>query len=156
MIKKPCCSRFSLHKFVHLKFFWTQFKNVHLQDPCSLRPCISRPYCNTYYWAGKIAEKFPTSVVVRSRCEQSGRGKNQQIFCSTFTFRPCQLNLKSGLKCFSWRLGTTTQLWVSRSRYIKLWMQLGSFQTRLENQRNSHMKINVGLLISTITYRLNF
>ena len=45
MIRKPCCSRFSLHKFVHLKYFWTQFKNVHLQGPCSLRPCISRPYC---------------------------------------------------------------------------------------------------------------
>ena len=46
MIRKPCCSRFSLHKFVHLKFFWTQFKNVHLRGPCSLRSCISRPYCN--------------------------------------------------------------------------------------------------------------
>ena len=45
MIRKPCCSRFSLHKFVHLKFFWTQFKNVHLRGPCSSRPCISRPYC---------------------------------------------------------------------------------------------------------------
>ena len=45
MIRKPCCSRFSLHKFVHLKFFWTQFKNVHLQGPCSSRLCISRPYC---------------------------------------------------------------------------------------------------------------
>ena len=45
MIKKPCCSRFLLHKFVQLKYFWTQFKNVHLQGPCSLRPCISRPYC---------------------------------------------------------------------------------------------------------------
>ena len=45
MIKKPCCSRFSLHKFVHLKVFWTQFKNVNLRGLCSLRPCISRPYC---------------------------------------------------------------------------------------------------------------
>ena len=34
-----------IHKFVQLKCFWTQFKNVHLQGPCSLRPCISRPYC---------------------------------------------------------------------------------------------------------------
>ena len=32
-------------KNVHLKYFWTQFKNVHLRGPCSLRPCISRPYC---------------------------------------------------------------------------------------------------------------
>ena len=33
-------------KNVHHKYFWTQFKNVHLQGPCSLRPCCSRPYCN--------------------------------------------------------------------------------------------------------------
>ena len=45
MIKKPCCSRFLLHKFIQLKYFWTLFKNVHLQGPCSLKPCISRPYC---------------------------------------------------------------------------------------------------------------
>ena len=45
MIRKSCCSRFSLHKFVHLKIFWTQFKIVHLRGLCSLRPCISRPYC---------------------------------------------------------------------------------------------------------------
>ena len=46
MIRKSCCSRFSLHKFVHLKFFWTQFKNMHLRGPCCSRSCISRPYCN--------------------------------------------------------------------------------------------------------------
>ena len=32
------CSRFSL--FVHLKLFLTQFKNVHLRGPCSLRPSL--------------------------------------------------------------------------------------------------------------------
>ena len=32
-------------KNVHLKCFWTLFKNVHCQGPCILRPCISRPYC---------------------------------------------------------------------------------------------------------------
>ena len=53
MIKKSCCSRFYPHKFVHLKFFWTQFKNVHLRGSCSLRPCISRPYCN---WLNKISK----------------------------------------------------------------------------------------------------
>ena len=31
MIKKPCCSKFLLHKFVPLKCFWTQFKNVQLE-----------------------------------------------------------------------------------------------------------------------------
>ena len=34
-----------ISKNVLLKYFWTQFKNVHLRGPCSLRPCISRPYC---------------------------------------------------------------------------------------------------------------
>jgi hypothetical protein len=32
-------------KNVHLKCFWTLFKNMHCQGPCILRPCISRPYC---------------------------------------------------------------------------------------------------------------
>ena len=45
--EKLCCSRFLRYKFVQLEFFWTQFKNLHLQGPCSLRPCISRPYCIT-------------------------------------------------------------------------------------------------------------
>ena len=34
-----------ISKNVLLKYFWTQFKIVHCQGPCSLRPCISRPYC---------------------------------------------------------------------------------------------------------------
>ena len=54
MIKKTCCSRFLLHKFVQLKCFWTQFKNVQLQGPCSLRPCISRPYCMRKIWYYQI------------------------------------------------------------------------------------------------------
>ena len=37
--------RAKMCKNVHLKCFWTLFKNVHCQGPCSLRPCISRPYC---------------------------------------------------------------------------------------------------------------
>ena len=37
-------SRFSLHEFVYLKYFWTQLETVHLHGPCSLRPCSSRPY----------------------------------------------------------------------------------------------------------------
>ena len=35
MIKKSCCSRFALHEFVQPKYFWTLFKNVHLQCPCA-------------------------------------------------------------------------------------------------------------------------
>ena len=42
--QKPRSLRFSPHKFVHFKYFWTLFKNVHSQGLCSLRLCISRPY----------------------------------------------------------------------------------------------------------------
>ena len=49
MIQKLCCSRFSLHRLVHLKFFGTQFKNVHLRGLCSSRLCISRPYCMDFF-----------------------------------------------------------------------------------------------------------
>ena len=48
-----------LHKFVQLKYFWTQFKNVHLQGPCSLRPCISRPYC-IRFWGKYFIKKWVT------------------------------------------------------------------------------------------------
>ena len=30
------------------QIFWTLFKNVHCQVPCSLRPCISRPCCRFF------------------------------------------------------------------------------------------------------------
>ena len=44
--QKKCSSRFLLHKSVYyLKLFWTHLENVHLQGPCNLRPCTSRPYC---------------------------------------------------------------------------------------------------------------
>ena len=46
--QKMCSLRFSLHKFVHIKFFWTLFKNVHCQGSCSLRWCISRPYSSHF------------------------------------------------------------------------------------------------------------
>ena len=35
---------------MHLKLFWTLFKNIHCQGPFSLRPCISRPYCIYKVW----------------------------------------------------------------------------------------------------------
>ena len=34
-------------KTVYLKCFGIQLKTVYLRGPCSLRPCISRPCCNT-------------------------------------------------------------------------------------------------------------
>ena len=64
MFKKTCCSRFLLHKFVQLKYFWTLFKNVHLQGPCSLRPCFLRPYFIDFqvrlYFNSKIVSVFGT------------------------------------------------------------------------------------------------
>ena len=64
MIKKPCCSRFLLHKFVQLKHFWTQFKNMHLQGPCSLSPCISRPYCTkkNFFSVSSSWKKIKTNI----------------------------------------------------------------------------------------------
>ena len=38
IFKKPCSLRFSLHKFVYLKLFWTQLEIVHMQGLCSIRP----------------------------------------------------------------------------------------------------------------------
>ena len=70
MINKPCCSRFSLHKFVQLK--WTQFKNVHLQGPCSLRPCISRPCC---------IQKSKWQKVFICNCENVSPFANVIFFC---------------------------------------------------------------------------
>ena len=45
LLKKTCISSNNLSENVHLKVFWTLFKNVHCRGPWSLRPCISRPYC---------------------------------------------------------------------------------------------------------------
>ena len=38
-------------------FFWTLFKNVHCRGPCSLRPCISRPYCISQSIKSSICNK---------------------------------------------------------------------------------------------------
>ena len=89
MIKKPCCSRFSLHKFVQLKFLWTQFKNVHLQGPCSLRPCISRPYCNKLR-LGLLTFHMPNFHCVRARPRVTQLARKtqttamQQLISNTF------------------------------------------------------------------------
>ena len=32
---------------MYLKLFWTQLEIVHLQGPCCLKPCSSRPYCTS-------------------------------------------------------------------------------------------------------------
>ena len=45
--QKNVQKRAKMCKNVHLKYFWTQFKSVHQRGPCSLRPCILRPYCIT-------------------------------------------------------------------------------------------------------------
>ena len=45
LLKKTVHLKQQFIKNVHLKVFWTLFKNVQRRGPCSLRPCISRPYC---------------------------------------------------------------------------------------------------------------
>jgi hypothetical protein len=53
-------------KNVHLKNFWTQFKNLHCQGPCSLRPCISRPYCTLFFFQGsKGTHVFKNKVLAQ-------------------------------------------------------------------------------------------
>ena len=57
-------------KNVHLKNFWTQFKIVHCRGPCSLRPCISRPYCINALGQNLANTKFcpiPAEIVVRGQ-----------------------------------------------------------------------------------------
>ena len=59
-LKNSCLWRFSLQKFIHPKKFWTQFEIVYCQGPCSLRLCISRPYC-TYrpiVWIHDMTERL--------------------------------------------------------------------------------------------------
>ena len=52
-------------KNVHLKCFWTRFKNMHCQGPCILRPCISRPYCISRVWTAKTT-KNPCINIIKS------------------------------------------------------------------------------------------
>ena len=108
MIKKPCCSRFSLHKFVHLKFFWTQFKNVHLGGPCSLRPCISRPYCtylqgvfnlcNFHALFSETLSKLGITLIECEYCDSFSGSKS--VFCW------------DGLYCNNWLLPAETWLFL--------------------------------------------
>ena len=53
-------------KNVHLKCFWILFKNVHCQGPCSLRPCISRPYCTLYVYhlTFKVSRTFVKNLQI--------------------------------------------------------------------------------------------
>ena len=51
-------SKVKMIKNVHLKNFWTQFKIVHCQGPCSLRPCILRPYCNSLDLRNLLEQAF--------------------------------------------------------------------------------------------------
>ena len=127
MIRKPCFSRFSLHKFVHLKFFWTQFKNVHLRGPC-----ISRPYCNQicianlrghslFLWTAAKHISYLTLVTWKLpgnsfHHSQSKRQCNKiPFFCET----PCKVHMDAFLFfiCYNFLLGAQKltldlQLWM--------------------------------------------
>ena len=64
--QKNMQKRAMMCKNVHLKYFWTQFKNVHLRGSCILRLCILRPYCisvftrnNNFCWVcWRLAKQF--------------------------------------------------------------------------------------------------
>ena len=56
-------------------FFWTLFKNVHCQGPCSLRLCILRPYC--------ISTQMSLHFCRILRLNGPSRQRNW-IFCSVF------------------------------------------------------------------------
>ena len=99
MIEKTCYSRFSLHKFVHLKCFWTQYKNVHLRGLCSLRPCILRPYCNILFILAK------NSKILGQKCcldhsSVDGNG-NRKFLCGKIPFVWTRKGRKEPL---DWRL----------------------------------------------------
>ena len=53
-------------KNMHLEYFWTQFKNVHLQGPCSLRLCCSRTYCISIWLCNTVLHKW-----VHTKCHSS-------------------------------------------------------------------------------------
>ena len=78
MIEKLCCSSFSLHEFVQLKLFWTKF--VHLQFPCSLRPCISRSYC-TYIIEKTIQNKKNKYVKLVAENDNDILNKKELLNC---------------------------------------------------------------------------
>ena len=85
MIKKRCCSRFLLHKFVQLKYFWTQFKNVNLQGPCSLMPCI----CHLIY------------LFIFSKMRRWNPNLNLTYFRSRFCTKACACYVKLRLMQFT-------------------------------------------------------
>ena len=48
---------------MNLKAFWTLFKNMYHQGPCSLRPCISMPYCRGVF---TITKRFFSCIEIFS------------------------------------------------------------------------------------------
>ena len=119
MIRKPCCSRFLLHKFVHLKIFWTQFKNVHLRGPCSSRPCISRPYCNI---KSKIYNSKAWNIHIYHRTTEQ---RNKSICSGLKSLEEQQVRLLD-ISCPLELLSTREASWFRRIRSNNKW----------ESQRN--------------------
>ena len=81
-----------ISKNVLLKFFWTQFKIVHCRGPCSLRPCISRPYCmkNILISFCSMEKKFEIM-----------KGRISRISKSCKYFQPCPAKRRRILKIFN-------------------------------------------------------
>ena len=108
MIKKPCCSRFLLHKFVQLKHFWTQFKNVHMQGPCSLRPCISRPYCIFIIFISCFLQFFPESFSLFSLVSFPNE-ECTTTMTTLITGAPVRWVSSILFSSFCWKVGKTDQ-----------------------------------------------
>ena len=127
MIKRTCCSRFSLHIFVHLNFFWTQFKNLHLRGPCSLRLCISRPYCTLTaqiymfaHWTKNVAH------------QRTSTGLPLTLSPVLPTFATCTTHISAQ---FTMRWFPSTYLLTSRAGTIYL-LQRNAQMTAMQKKRS--------------------
>ena len=112
-MKKNVQKRAKTCKNVHLKGFRTQFKNVHLQGPCSLRPCISRPYCRAKNsWGSlKFLNSKPVHLIMKIYLYNNNRlklglsqrhTKFEKIFFMVLTNQLINLvNVKTTRKIFS-------------------------------------------------------
>ena len=71
---------------MHLKNFWTQFKIMHCQGPCSLRPCVSRPYCTFFSFC-----LFITSACVKNLSLLVSQFYKKIPFYQTFCYHICRI-----------------------------------------------------------------
>ena len=95
------------HKFVHHKSVWTQLNIVHCQGPCSLRPWISRPYCNLF----RMCFVFKMNMITHS----SFSSISKLLSTSWLRIRQLYSTVTHGL--YMWNI-TQNQM---KSRWIDFW-----------------------------------